>query len=245
MLVVGSGAIGIEFASFYRTLGAEVTVVEVMDRVMPVEDEEISNLAAKAFAKQGMKIVTRDRERTQEGQRQGHGDPEGRRQDTEMTVDRVILAVGIVGNVENIGLEETGVKVEKTHIVVDAMARRARRGLGDRRPGWPAVACAQGDPRRRHGRREDRRRERRPSARTRKCRAAPIAAAGGERRPNRESRQGKRQEVKVGKFPFIGNGKAIALGEAEGLVKTVFDAETGELLGAHMVGAEVTEMIQG
>src|SRR6266853_2954388 len=199
LLVVGSGAIGIEFASFYRTLGAEVTVVEVLDRVLPVEDEEISAFAAKAFAKQGMVIKTATTvEKLQRGANNVTATLKSKDGKIEtLTVDRVILAVGIVGTVENIGLEQAGIK--GVHPLDTSKV-----------PGctycWPQVASV--------GLTESKAKE------------------GGRR-------------IKAGKFPFIGNGKAIALGEVEGFVKTVFDAETGELLGAHMIGAEVTELIQG
>ncbi len=248
LLVIGSGAIGIEFASFFNTLGAETTVVEVMDRVLPVEDAEISKLAKKAFEKQGMKILTgavvkqlkRGNDSVTCVVEQG-----GKTQ--EITVDRVISAVGIVGNVEGIGLEGTKIKVEKTHIVTDKWSQTDEPGvyaIGDLTgPPWLAhkaehegVICIE-----------------------------KIAGLKGvhplavERIPGctychpqvasigltEEKAKAAGHDVKVGRFSFIGNGKAIALGEPEGLVKTVFDAKTGELLGAHMIGAEVTELIQG
>jgi dihydrolipoamide dehydrogenase len=226
LLVVGSGAIGIEFASFYRDMGAEVTVVEVLDRVLPVEDEEISVFARKSFEKQGIKIhtgsIVKALERTgdQVTARIEAGDKA-----SEIAVEKVILAVGIVGNVEEIGLENTAVKVERTHVVVDEWLRTGEPGIyaiGDLvGPPWHPLdirnipACTY-------------------------CRPQ-VASVGLTEKGAREAGY----EVRVGHFPFIGNGKAIAYGEPEGMVKTVFDSKTGELLGAHMIGAEVTELIQG
>jgi len=249
LLVVGSGAIGIEFASFYRTLGAEVTVVEVLDRILPVEDADISAFAHKAFQKQGMKIMTAT---TVTGLKKGADSVTASLKDkdgkvSEITVDRVILAVGIVGNVENIGLETTRVKVEKTHVVVDAYSRTDE-------PGVYAIGDLTGPPWLAH----------KASHEGVVC-VEKIAGVAGVHPLDVSNIPGctyctpqvasvglteaaakaKGHQVRVGKFPFVGNGKAIALGEPEGLVKTVFDARTGELLGAHMVGAEVTELIQG
>ena len=249
LLVVGSGAIGIEFASFYRTLGSEVTVVEVLDRVLPVEDEEISAFAQKAFTKQGMKIRTATTvEKLEKGGDNVTATLKSKDGKTEtLTVERVILAVGIVGNVENIGLEQAGVKVEKTHVVADLWGATGVPGLwaiGDLVGApWLAhkamhegvivaekIAGVKGvhplDPSKVAG-----------------CTYCwPQVASVGMTEAKAKA---SGRKIKVGRFPFIGNGKAIALGEAEGLVKTVFDAETGELLGAHMVGTEVTELIQG
>src|SRR5882724_8684235 len=249
LLVVGSGAIGIEFASFYRTLGCEVTVVEVLDRVLPVEDEEVSAFAAKAFAKQGMTIkVSTTVESLQKGADNVTAMLKSKDGKTEtITVDRVILAVGIVGNVENIGLAESGVKVEKSHVTVNPWGETGVPNLwaiGDLvGPPWLAhkamhegvivaerIAGVKGvHPL--------------DTSNVPGCTYCwPQVASVGltEAKAKEDGRK-----IKVGKFPFIGNGKAIALGEADGLVKTVFDAETGELLGAHMIGAEVTELIQG
>jgi dihydrolipoamide dehydrogenase len=249
LLVVGSGAIGIEFASFYRTLGCEVTVVEVLNRVLPIEDEEISAFAQKAFTKQGMKIRTATTvEKLEKGADNVTATLKSKDGKTEtLTAERVILAVGIVGNVENIGLEQAGVKVEKTHVVADQWGATGAPGLwaiGDLvGPPWLAhkamhegvivaekIAGVKGvhplDPSKVAG-----------------CTYCwpQVASVGMTEAKAKESGR----KVKVGRFPFIGNGKAIALGEAEGLVKTVFDVDTGELLGAHMIGAEVTELIQG
>jgi dihydrolipoamide dehydrogenase len=248
LLVIGSGAIGIEFASFYRTMGAEVTVAEVMDRVLPVEDAEVSAFAKKAFEKQGMKILT---SATVSNLKKGANNVTatitvgGKAQ--EITVDRVISAVGIVGNVENIGLEGTKVKVEKTHIVIDPWGFTGEPNvyaIGDvAGPPWLAhkamhegvlvvekIAGVKGV--------HPMRTENIPGCTYCQPQVASIGLTEA-------AAKAKGLELKVGKFPFIGNGKAIALGEPEGFIKTIFDAKTGELLGAHMIGAEVTELIQG
>jgi dihydrolipoamide dehydrogenase len=248
LLVIGSGAIGIEFASFYRTMGAEVTVAEVMDRVLPVEDAEVSAFAKKAFEKQGMKILT---SATVSNLKKGANDVTatitvgGKAQ--EITVDRVISAVGIVGNVENIGLEGTKVKVEKTHIVIDPWGFTGEPNvyaIGDvAGPPWLAhkamhegvlvvekIAGVKGV--------HPMKTENIPGCTYCQPQVASIGLTEA-------AAKAKGLELKVGKFPFIGNGKAIALGEPEGFIKPIFDAKTGELLGAHMIGAEVTELIQG
>lgn len=248
LLVVGSGAIGIEFASFYRSLGAEVTVVEIVDRILPAEDAEISAFARKAFEKQGIKIHTKA---AVKALKLGTGgvtatiEAGGKAQ--EASFERVIMAVGITGNVENIGIEGTGVKVDRGHIVVDEWLRTGEPGvyaIGDVvGPPWLAhkashegVICVEKiagvagvhplDIRRIPGCTYSR---------------PQIASVG----LSEAAAKDRGLDIKVGRFPFIGNGKAIALGEPEGMVKTIFDARTGELLGAHMVGAEVTELIQG
>ena len=248
LLVIGSGAIGVEFASFYRDLGAEVTVVEVLPRILPVEDEDISAFVHKALEKQGMKILTNA---AVTGLDHGTDDVTATitigGKASRITVDRVILAVGIVGNVENIGLEETNIRVEKSHVVVDPWLATDEPGvyaIGDLAgPPWLAhkashegVVCVERiagveglhplDILRIPG--------------CTYCRPQ-VASVGLTEAAAREAGH----EVRVGRFPFIANGKAIALGEDEGLVKTVFDAKTGQLLGAHMAGAEVTELIQG
>ncbi|MBM3538634.1 MAG: dihydrolipoyl dehydrogenase [Alphaproteobacteria bacterium] len=248
LLVVGSGAIGIEFASFYRNLGAEVTVVEVMDRVLPVEDEEISAFARKAFEKQGMKILT---SATVKALKKGADnvtvtiEAAGKSQD--ITVERVILAVGIVGNVENIGIEGTKVKVEKTHVAINEWCETGE-------PGVYAIGDLVGSPWLAHKAMHEgvmcvekiagvKGVHPMDTTKIPGCTyCMPQVASVGL---TEKAAKAKGHEVRVGKFPFIGNGKAIALGEPEGLVKTVFDAKTGELLGAHMIGAEVTELIQG
>ena len=249
LLVVGSGAIGIEFASFYQALGAEVTVVELMDRVLPVEDEEISKLAHKAFSKQGMTILTGAQvEKLEPGAEAVNATIKGSDGTLQtLDVDRVILAIGITGNIEGLGLEALGVKTDRGHIVIDEWCSTGVDGLyaiGDVvGPPWLAhkashegVLCVERiagienlhplDTLRIPG--------------CTYCRPQ-IASVGLTEAAAREAGRA----VKVGRFPFQANGKAIALGEPEGLVKTVFDAATGELLGAHMIGAEVTELIQG
>jgi dihydrolipoamide dehydrogenase len=249
LLIVGSGAIGIEFASFYRSLGAEVTVVEMLPRILPAEDEEISELARKAFVKRGIAIHTDTRvdrlvknaDSVTASLRKPDGDLE------EIAAERVILAIGITGNVEGLGLEALGVKIEKGHIVADEWSRTGVPGLyaiGDvTGPPWLAhkashegiicvekiagvdgvhpldkiaiPSCTYSSPQ--------------------------IAAVGLTEAQARAAGH----QLKIGRFPYSANGKAIASGETEGLVKTVFDAKTGALLGAHILGAEATELIQG
>ncbi|MEP1520055.1 dihydrolipoyl dehydrogenase [Ascidiaceihabitans sp.] len=247
LLVIGSGAIGIEFASFYNTLGADTTVVEVMDRVLPVEDAEISAFAKKSFEKQGMNIMQKamvkqlDRGK---GKVTAHIEKDGKID--KIDFDTVISAVGIVGNVEGLGLEELGVKLDRTHVVTDEFCRTGIDGLY-------AIGDIAGAPWLAH------------KASHEGVMVADLIAGKHAHPVKPETIAGctychpqvasvgyteaKAKElgydIKVGRFPFIGNGKAIALGEPEGLVKTIFDAKTGELLGAHMIGAEVTELIQG
>ena len=248
LLVIGSGAIGIEFASFYRNMGAEVTVVEVLDRVLPVEDEEISAFARKAFEKQGMKVLTSAMVKSvKNGADKVTATIEANGKSQDITVDRVISAVGIVGNVENIGLEGTGVKVDRTHVVIDEYCRTGEPGvyaIGDLcGPPWLAhkashegVICVEKIA----GLNDVHPLDWTNIPGCTYCRPQVASVGLTEARAKEEGHQ-----VKVGRFPFIGNGKAIAMGEPEGMVKTVFDADTGELLGAHMIGAEVTELIQG
>ena len=248
LLVVGSGAIGIEFASFYRNMGAEVTVVEVLDRILAVEDEEISAFARKAFEKQGIKIMTSAKVT---GVKKGADsvtatvDAGGKTQ--EITVDRVISAVGIVGNVEGLGLEGTKVVVDRTHIIIDEYCRTGE-------PGVYAIGDVTGAPWLAHKASHEGVICVEAIAKLNDVHPLDVGNIPGctYSRPQIASvglteakAKAAGHEVKVGRFPFIGNGKAIAMGEPEGLVKTVFDATTGELLGAHMIGAEVTEMIQG
>ncbi len=247
LLVIGSGAIGIEFASFYNTLGADTTVVEVMDRVLPVEDAEISKFAKKQFEKQGMKI----RENTSvkkldrgQGKVVAHIEAGGKVTTEEF--DTVISAVGIVGNVENLGLEALGVKIDRTHVVVDQYCRTGVEGLyaiGDiaGAPWLAHKASHEGVMVAEHiaGHHVH---PIKPNSIAGCTYCHPQVASVGL---TEEKAKGAGLNIKVGRFPFIGNGKAIALGEPEGMIKTIFDAKTGELLGAHMVGAEVTEMIQG
>ncbi|WP_312527816.1 dihydrolipoyl dehydrogenase [Paracoccus sp. (in: a-proteobacteria)] len=247
LLVIGSGAIGIEFASFFNTLGADTTVVEVMDRVLPVEDAEISALAKKQFVKQGMKILEKASVKKLDranGKVTAHIESNGKTETQEF--DTVISAVGIVGNVENLGLEKLGVKIDRTHVVTDEFCRTGVAGLY-------AIGDVAGAPWLAH------------KASHEGVMVAELIAGGHPHpiKPNsiagctychpqvasvgltEEKAKAAGYDIKVGRFPFVGNGKAIALGEPEGLVKTIFDAKTGELLGAHMIGAEVTELIQG
>jgi len=247
LLVIGSGAIGIEFASFFQTLGSKVTVVEVMDRILPVEDAEISAFAHKAFEKQGMVLRTKAGVKAlKKGNNNVTATIEQNGKTEEVVFDRVISAVGIVGNVENIGLENTKVKVEKTHVVIDKYGFTGEPGvyaIGDlcgppwlaHKAGHEAVICIEAIAGM-HPHPLD------TSAIPGCTYCQPQIASVGL---TEQAAKDKGHQVKVGRFPFMANGKAIALGEASGLVKTVFDAKTGELLGAHMVGAEVTEMIQG
>jgi dihydrolipoamide dehydrogenase len=248
LLVIGSGAIGIEFASFYKTMGADVTVVEMMDRVLPVEDEEISKFAAKSFKKQGMKLITSAQvgklEKTANSVKVHVKDAKGKTSIVE--VEKVILAIGITGNVENLGLEALGAKVDRGHIVNDGFGRTNIKGLyaiGDvAGPPWLAhkashegVVCVE-----KIAGQDVHAFETGNIPGCTYCHPQ-VASVGMTEAAAKEAGH----TVKVGRFPFMGNGKAIALGDDQGLVKTVFDAKTGELLGAHMVGAEVTELIQG
>ena len=247
LLVIGSGAIGIEFASFFNTLGAKTTVVEVMDRVLPVEDAEISALAKKQFVKQGMTI--REKTTVKKLDRSAdkvtaHFEADGKMETAEF--DTVISAVGIVGNVENLGLEALGVKIDRTHVVTDEFCRT---GV----PGLYAIGDIAGGPWLAHKASHEGTIVAELIAGLHPHAIKPntipgctychpqVASVGLTEAKAKEAGY----QVKVGRFPFIGNGKAIALGEPEGMVKTVFDAKTGELLGAHMIGAEVTELIQG
>jgi dihydrolipoamide dehydrogenase len=248
LLVVGSGAIGIEFASFYRNMGAEVTVVEVLDRVLPVEDEEISAFARKSFEKQGMKIMTGATVKAlKKNSNNVTAMIETGGKSADVTVERVILAVGIVGNVEDVGLEGTKVKVEKTHVVVNEWLETGEPGIyaiGDLvGPPWLAhkashegVICVE----RIAGLNDVHPLEIDNIPGCTYCMPQVASVGLTEKRAKERGR-----EIRVGRFPYIGNGKAIALGEPEGMIKTIFDAKTGELLGAHMIGAEVTELIQG
>ncbi len=254
LLVIGSGAIGIEFASFYNDMGAEVTVVEMMDRVVPVEDADVSAFLEKALKKQGMNILTKAGvekiDVTATGIRAAIKDKDGKV--TTSDFSHVIVAVGIAPNTENIGLETLGVKAERGIIAIDDYGRTNVKGvwaIGDVTPGpWLAhKASHEGVIAAESIAKELGNKEVHPHAMDRRnipgctyCHPQ-IASVGLTEAKAKEAGY----TVKAGTFPFIGNGKAIALGEAEGFVKTVFDAKTGELLGAHMIGAEVTELIQG
>ncbi|MDH4990289.1 dihydrolipoyl dehydrogenase [Aquamicrobium lusatiense] len=249
LLVMGSGAIGIEFASFYRTMGAEVTVVEVMPQVMPVEDAEISKFAQKQFEKQGMKILLEAKvTKVEKGANSITAHVETKDGKVEkITADRMISAVGVVGNIENLGLEALGVKTDRGCVVVD--------GYGNTNvPGIYAIGDVAGPPMLAH------KAEHEGVICVEKIAGVPgvhgldkskipgctycspqVASVGlTEAKARAEGR-----DIRVGRFQFAANGKAIALGEDQGLIKTIFDKKTGELLGAHMVGAEVTELIQG
>lgn len=247
LLVVGSGAIGIEFASFYNTLGADTTVVEVMDRVLPVEDAEISAFARKAFEKQGMKIMQKAMVKKLDRAKDkvtAHIEVGGKVEKHEF--DTVISAVGIVGNVEDLGLEELGVKLDRTHVVTDEYCRTGVEGLY-------AIGDIAGAPWLAHKASHEGVMVAELIAGRHPHPVKPESIAGCTYCHPQVASVGYTEakakelgyEIKVGRFPFIGNGKAIALGEESGMIKTIFDAKTGELLGAHMVGAEVTELIQG
>lgn len=248
LLVIGSGAIGIEFASFYRTLGAEVTVVEVMDKILPVEDDEISALARKSFEKQGMKIMTSAKVvKLEKGTNNVTCHVEINGKIEKITVDRVIAAVGIVANTENLGLENTKVKVDKGQIVTGKYSETDEAGVyavGDvagapwlaHKASHEGIICIEKIAGLKDIYPLDK-------SNIPGCTYAhPQVASIGFTEAKAKAAG---YEIKVGRFPFMGNGKAIALGEPEGLVKTIFDSKTGALLGAHMIGAEVTEMIQG
>ena len=254
LLVIGSGAIGIEFASFYNDMGSEVTVVEMMDRIVPVEDADVSEFLQKALGKQGMTIMTgagvESLAVSDQGVKARIKAADGKI--SEADFDHVIVAVGIIPNTENIGMEDLGIKAERGIIQIDGLGRTNVAGvwaIGDVTPGpWlahkashegviaaEAIAQALGN------------KDVHPHAMDKRnipgctyCHPQ-VASVGLTEAKAKEAGY----TLKVGTFPFIGNGKAIALGEAEGFIKTVFDSETGELLGAHMIGAEVTELIQG
>ncbi|ABS69118.1 dihydrolipoyl dehydrogenase [Xanthobacter versatilis] len=248
LLVMGSGAIGIEFASFYRTMGTEVTVVEVLPQILPVEDEEIAAVARKRFEKLGMKILSGAKvtgvTKHADSITAHVEDAKGAKHD--ITVERMISAVGVVGNVEGLGLEAIGVKIERGCVVIDGYGRTNV-------PGVYAIGDIAGPPMLAHKAEHEgvicvetiKGLHTHPMDKNKipgctYC-TPQIASVGLTEKKAKEAGR----EIKVGRFSFIGNGKAIALGEPDGLVKTIFDAKTGELLGAHMVGAEVTELIQG
>ena len=248
LLVVGSGAIGIEFASFYRTMGAEVTVVEVLPQILPVEDAEIAAFARKQFEKQGIKILTGAKvtklDKKADSVTATIQDGKGGTQ--TLTVDRVIAAVGVVGNIENIGLEKLGVKTDRGTIVIDGMCRTNV-------PGIYAIGDVAGPPMLAHKAEHEgvicveaikglhpHPMDKNLIPGCTYC-SPQIASVG----LTEQAAKDKKLDIRVGRFPFIGNGKAIALGEDQGLVKVIFDKKTGQLLGAHLVGAEVTELIQG
>jgi dihydrolipoamide dehydrogenase len=248
LLVIGSGAIGVEFASFFRTLGSDVTIVEVLPQILPVEDAEIAAFARKAFEKQGIKIMTGAK--VTKLDKKGDGVTaeieDGKGQKSSLTVERVISAVGVVGNVENLGLEKLGVKTDRGTIVIDGHCRTNV-------PGIYAIGDVAGPPMLAHKAEHEgvvcveaiKGLNPHPMDKLlipgcTYCQPQ-IASVGLTEAAAKE----RNIEVRVGRFPFVGNGKAIALGEDQGLVKVIFDKKTGALLGAHMVGAEVTELIQG
>jgi len=248
LLVIGSGAIGIEFASFYRTLGAEVTVVEVLPQILPVEDGEIAAFARKSFEKQGIKIFTGAKvtklEKKADAVTATIDDGKGGTQ--TLTAERVISAVGVVGNIENLGLEKLGVKTDRGAIVIDGMCKTNV-------PGIYAIGDVAGPPLLAHKAEHEgvicveaiKGLHPHPMDKLlipgcTYC-SPQIASVG----LTEQAAKDKKLDVRIGRFPFVGNGKAIALGEDQGLVKVIFDKKTGQLLGAHMVGAEVTELIQG
>src|SRR5882762_7707396 len=247
LLVIGSGAIGVEFASFYRTMGAEVTIVEVLPQILPVEDAEIAGFARKQFEKQGIKILSGAKvtklDKKADSVTATIDDGKGTQQ---ITVDRVISAVGVVGNIENLGLEKLGVKTDRGTILIDGYCKTNV-------PGVYAIGDVAGPPMLAHKAEHEgvvcveAIKGMHPHPMDKNlipgctyCNPQ-IASVGLTEKAAKE--QGR--ELKIGRFPFAGNGKAIALGEDQGLVKTIFDAQTGQLLGAHLVGAEVTELIQG
>ena len=248
ILVVGSGAIGIEFASFYRDFGAEVTVVEILPQILPVEDAEIAAFARKQFEKEGIKIFTGAKltrlEKKTDGALATIEDAKGGTQ--SVAVEQVISAVGVTGNIENLGLEKLGVKTERGAIVVDALNRTNV-------PGIYAIGDVAGPPLLAHKAEHEgvicveAIKGLKPHPMDKQlipgctyC-SPQIASVGLTERAAKD----KDIDIRVGRFPFVGNGKAIALGEDQGLVKVIFDKKSGALLGAHMVGAEVTELIQG
>jgi dihydrolipoamide dehydrogenase len=247
LLVVGSGAIGIEFASFYRTLGAEVTVVEVLPQILPVEDHEIQAFARKSFEKQGIKILTNAKVTKLDKKADSVTatiESEGKSQ--QITAERVISAVGVVGNIENLGLEKLGVATERGTIKIDGYCKTNV-------PGIYAIGDVAGPPMLAHKAEHEgvicieAIKGLNPHPMNKLmipgctyC-TPQVASVGLTEQAAKE----KKLDIRVGRFPFVGNGKAIALGEDQGLVKVIFDKKTGQLLGAHMVGAEVTELIQG
>ncbi|MGF1610518.1 MAG: dihydrolipoyl dehydrogenase [Kiloniellales bacterium] len=249
LLVVGSGAIGIEFASFFRTMGAEVTVVEVLPQILPVEDHEIAAMARKRFEKQGMKIITEAKvtkvDKAANSVTATIVGKDGKEQ--ELKADRLISAVGVQGNIESLGLEKLGVKTDRGTIVVDGYGRTNVKGvyaIGDvagppmlaHKAEHEGVICVEKIAGQDGVHPMDK-------LKIPGCTYCHPQIASVGLTENRAKEGGRK--LKIGRFPFIGNGKAIALGEPEGLIKTIFDAETGQLLGAHMIGAEVTELIQG
>ena len=247
LLVIGSGAIGIEFASFYNTLGADTTVIELVDRILPAEDAEVASFAHKQFLKQGMKILTRASVKKNELKNNiANIQIEHDGKIITEQFDTVISAVGIVGNIEGLGLDKLPIKTEKSHIKTDSKCSVGIEGIY-------AIGDVAGAPWLAHKASHEGVMVAELIAGKDVHAVDPSSIAGctycnpqiASVGLTEEDAKEKGLNIKVGRFPFIGNGKAIALGEQEGLIKTIFDVETGELLGAHMVGAEVTELIQG
>ena len=248
ILVIGSGAIGIEFASFYNDLGVDITVVELQDRILPAEDADISSFARKAFEKQGIKIKTSSTVKSLKSERKNiRVQIDSASVSEEVLVEKVILAVGITGNIEKLGLESTAVEISNGQVTVDEWGATREPGLyaiGDlvgapwlaHKASHEGVICVERIAGVEHVHPLD-------TNNIPGCTySRPQIASVGM---TQKAAEDAGHKVRVGNFPFIGNGKAIALGEMEGFVKTIFDAATGELLGAHMIGAEVTEMIHG
>ena len=247
LLVIGSGAIGVEFASFYNTFGANTTIVEVLDRILPVEDEEVSSLAAEQFAKQGMTIKTGAKvQKLEKKKNQVVASIDCNGVTEVLEFDTVISAVGIIGNIEGLGLEEVGVETKTNHVVTDEYCETTTSGIY-------AIGDLTGAPWLAHKASHEGVLVAEKIAGQSVKPINPIAIPGCTYSYPQIASVGLTEaqaqkagyKINVGKFPFIGNGKAIALGEKEGFIKTIFDTSSGELLGAHMIGAEVTELIQG
>ena len=251
LIVVGSGAIGIEFASFYADMGVDVTVVEAMDRILPAEDEEISQMAEKSFTKRGLKIMTGAKLGAVKAGKTVSAEVTHQGKTTTLTADRMILAVGITANTDGIGLENTKVKLDRGHVITDGSMRTGEDGIyaiGDMTGApWLAhkashegiiaaehIAAPKKDGGVGHGVKKT------DIPGCTYCRPQVASVGLSEKAALEQGHQ-----IKVGRFPFLANGKAIALGDEDGMIKTIFDAKTGELLGAHMIGPEVTELIQG
>ena len=247
LLVIGSGAIGVEFASFYNTFGANTTIVEVLDRILPVEDEDVSSLAAEQFAKQGMTIKTGAKvQKLEKKKNQVVASIDFNGVTEVLEFDTVISAVGIIGNIEGLGLEEVGVETKANHVVTDEYCETTASGIY-------AIGDLTGAPWLAHKASHEGVLVAEKIAGQRVKPINPIAIPGCTYSYPQIASVGLTEaqakkagyKINVGKFPFIGNGKAIAMGEKEGFIKTIFDTNSGELLGAHMIGAEVTELIQG
>ena len=247
LLVIGSGAIGVEFASFYNTFGANTTIVEVLDRILPVEDEDVSSLAAEQFAKQGMTIKTGAKvQKLEKKKNQVVASIDCNGVTEVLEFDTVISAVGIIGNIEGLGLEEVGVETKANHVVTDEYCETTASGIY-------AIGDLTGAPWLAHKASHEGVLVAEKIAGQSVKPINPIAIPGCTYSYPQIASVGLTEaqaqkagyKINVGKFPFIGNGKAIALGEKEGFIKTIFDTSSGELLGAHMIGAEVTELIQG